>query len=1091
MLAPGLVVSDRFEVEELAGRGGMGMVYRALDRLTGEPVALKIMHEASDVMRFRREAWLMVELRHPRIARHIAHGETAGGEHFLAMEWLVGETLAQRLRAGRLSISASVAIARAAAEALAAAHEQGIVHRDVKPSNVFLVRGRSGGDDVKLLDFGVATLQQTTLAPRYTRGTVGTPGYMAPEQARGDEEVDPRADVFSLGLVLYECLSGRPAFRAAHPLALFGKVILEQPPTLAELRPETPAELQGLVTRLIAKHRDQRPPDGAAVAQALAAVGERLAREPERAPEVVTRPRPRHLTAEEHQLHAAVLADLGRPARASSDAGPTPSSSEHAERVAALIPRHAEVAWLADGVLLVAVRAAGVASDAAARAASIALSLRRHFTDAVITLAMGRAQSGASSQSPSGEAIDRAVALMPTTDSVGPGRKSPVGVLIDDLTAALLDARFEQRATPGGHLLLEERDSWGDPRTVLGKHLPCVGRDRELSLLAGLFDEGADESLARIALVTGVAGIGKTRLATELVRALRQRGRSFELWRARGEPRSAASSLALIEACLRRGAGVVDGESAAERRAKLRARVASAGVAPAEEARVLDALCHLAGGHDAGPDDGPRPGEAALRQAFADLLAAECARAPVVLLIEDLHWADAFSVGFLDAVLARLRHFPLFVLALARPEVHHTFPALWAERDLNEIKVNPLRPRAAASLVNAALDDPPSELRARIVDQAAGHPFLLEELLRAAGDGLGAACPENVLAVVQARLGKLPAPARSVLRAASVFGERFWSGAVETLVGADETGAPLDHWLDVLRERELVVGRDASRFPREEELAFSHALVRDAAYSLLTDVDRALGHRLAGEWLERAGEWDAAVLAGHFHLGGDGPRAARLFLAAAEQAYEHHDFVATAHAVRQGVGAGALGPTLASLRAIEGILAARREESHAPPPPSTPGTPPPSSYRFEVFAGTRIFYEVCVGRWSRAFTEKYIARFKEEVAPLLGAPWAKLCDLGGWLSTHPDAVELIMGFLTWSIDAGMAHVAYVIPDAAARLQTRRIIEDTPLLAARSELFPSAQAGLAWLAARGYPTSPGDDEPGDDRPGDDEPGDDPP
>src|SRR5262245_12741836 len=214
-MRPGDVVVDRFEFEYEAGSGGMGTVFRATDRRAGEKVALKVLrYEDEDTRaRFEREATLLAALEHPRIVRYIDHG-IAADELYLAMEWLDGEDLARRLRRGPLSGVESVALAGSIADAPAAAPARRVGHRDVKPSNAFLVNGDLGA--VKLLDFGIA---RTSAATRVRTGTgiaLGTPSYMAPEQARGERTIDARADVFSLGCVLFECLTGRPAFAAEH-----------------------------------------------------------------------------------------------------------------------------------------------------------------------------------------------------------------------------------------------------------------------------------------------------------------------------------------------------------------------------------------------------------------------------------------------------------------------------------------------------------------------------------------------------------------------------------------------------------------------------------------------------------------------------------------------------------------------------------------------------------------------------------------------------------------------------------------------------------------------------------------------------------
>src|SRR5579859_3304554 len=253
----GDVVADQFELERLAGRGGMGEVWRARDRLQGAPVALKLLTGTTESgrARFLRESVVLSELRHPGIVRYVAHGVTPSEELYLAMEWLEGEDLSKRLERGPLGIDETVALLRGAVEALAVAHARDIVHRDIKPANLFLPGGVI--DDVKILDFGVARVGDVTRTR--AGGMVGTPGYMSPEQARGDQDADARCDVFALGCVAFECLTGRRAFEADHVMAVLAKILLDEVPRVSDLLPEVPSALDALVRRMVSKDREDRP----------------------------------------------------------------------------------------------------------------------------------------------------------------------------------------------------------------------------------------------------------------------------------------------------------------------------------------------------------------------------------------------------------------------------------------------------------------------------------------------------------------------------------------------------------------------------------------------------------------------------------------------------------------------------------------------------------------------------------------------------------------------------------------------------------------------------------------------------------------
>ena len=201
----GDLVAGRYELLEFAGQGGMGTVYRAVDRVSGGSAAIKVLHTTTDeaIARFALEARVLSELSHPGIVRYLEHGTTPRGEAYLAMEWLEGEDLSRRLAREPPSPSEALALIGRAAETLAVAHARGVVHRDLKPSNLFLV-GRDLAH-VKVLDFGVARLTREQASLTVAGEVVGTPGYMAPEQARGERSVDGRADVFALGCVLFEC----------------------------------------------------------------------------------------------------------------------------------------------------------------------------------------------------------------------------------------------------------------------------------------------------------------------------------------------------------------------------------------------------------------------------------------------------------------------------------------------------------------------------------------------------------------------------------------------------------------------------------------------------------------------------------------------------------------------------------------------------------------------------------------------------------------------------------------------------------------------------------------------------------------------
>jgi len=269
----GDVIAERFLLEHVAGSGGMGTVWRAIDQRSGEPVALKVTTSTDPAVieRFGREVAALSGIAHSAVVRYVAHGETRSGEPFVAMQWLEGEDLEMRLARAPLPLQDVVALGIRLADALSAAHSQGFIHRDVKPSNVVLVHGDVA--QAVLVDFGIARPGASLVHAVTQRGAlVGTPGYMAPEQARGEAKLTPAVDVFSLGCVLYECMTARPAFVGEHAMAVLAKVLLDDVLPPSEWNPRVSSEHDALVLAMLAKDPLVRPANGAAVARALRAI---------------------------------------------------------------------------------------------------------------------------------------------------------------------------------------------------------------------------------------------------------------------------------------------------------------------------------------------------------------------------------------------------------------------------------------------------------------------------------------------------------------------------------------------------------------------------------------------------------------------------------------------------------------------------------------------------------------------------------------------------------------------------------------------------------------------------------------------------
>lgn len=423
------LIGGRFRLADKIGAGGMGTVYRAHDTQTGFALAVKLFdaRSAVDIRRAQREVQSLARLAHPAIVAHIADGVTDEGQLFLAMEWIEGTTVADRLDGEGFSLREVVAIARRIASALAAAHSAGIVHRDLKPSNVLLPDGRP--ETAMLIDFGIAHTSRGVgnLSLTRTGVTVGTPGYMAPEQVRGSRTLTPACDVFGLGCTLYECATGQPAFAGGTTAAILAKIVFADVVPIHALCPDAPRALSDLIAGMMTKPLDKRIPDCNAVESALEGLG-KIADGPRRRSALARAKPPARGDA-----HCMVMASHGHP----DDVTEPPSAEIFQQLAAAAELWNAKLELLATGA--VCAHLTGQANDATHRAACFALAVRRLLPG--WTIAISSAQPDAET------AVETGTALLTSSVVATIFRKMPGNAIaVDPDTAPMLAADFELAA---------------------------------------------------------------------------------------------------------------------------------------------------------------------------------------------------------------------------------------------------------------------------------------------------------------------------------------------------------------------------------------------------------------------------------------------------------------------------------------------------------------------------------------------------------------------------------------------------------------------------------------------------------------------
>jgi tetratricopeptide (TPR) repeat protein/class 3 adenylate cyclase/tRNA A-37 threonylcarbamoyl transferase component Bud32 len=884
---PGGSVSH-FTILDVLGAGGMGVVYRARDERLHRLSALKFLppHRVADAAlkrRFLTEARAIAALDHPNVCTIYEIGETPDGQLYIAMPLYEGETLHARMSRGVLPVERAVAIAREMAAGLGAAHERGIVHRDVKPSNVMLLPdGR-----VKILDFGVAKVKGQTGTG--TGAQVGTLAYMSPEQIAG-EAIDHRADVWALGAVLYEMLTGRaPAGRTRVPAS--------------ELRDGVAPQLDDLIAMAMAKLPERRFASMSELSAALDGVehGEARAGGPfgtqasgqasrgaapasapsaERRRAVVMVTLISHHDALVEQLDAADLDDVAGAVR---------------EAVVETVRRTGGLVNQAFGEEIVALfgipathedddlRAVKAALDAHARVGAISTAAleRRNARVAVQTgidsgpVVTQRLRDGGRRYSVAGAPAQTAARLAalapPGAILVGPACHRLVEPFV--VAEPLDPVSLQPNAPPiaplrvigesGVHTRLEATD----PAALT----PFTGRAQELSALEALVDE-ARGGRGRIAVVAGDAGIGKSRIVHEL----RERVKRSETKALTGRCRaySGVSAYVPVVDVLRELLGVRRDDEAA--RVVERVRETD----PSLEPFVPFYLHLLSVASDVFAVPRHLPGEhfhAAMLDAIAALLIAVAARSPLLLLFEDWHWADDASREVLQRISEIVDSHPIAVVVTTRPE-----PRVLAELAGTGavVHLEPLQHSSCMVLLQALLgaERIGDDLVGRLQERTGGNPFFLEQvahslreegaLVTEKGEAVLArdldtlALPATVQAVIRARLDRLDGDAREVLRVASAIGREF---GADLLAAAVPDGIDAPRALDRLRAASLI---QQVRVVPERVFRFKHILTQEVAYDSLLEHQRKGAHGAIARALDRQGagahDGHAEALAHHF-----------------------------------------------------------------------------------------------------------------------------------------------------------------------------------------------------------------------------------
>ncbi|PID39029.1 MAG: hypothetical protein CSA65_06500 [Proteobacteria bacterium] len=909
------ILDGVFRLERLITRGGMGEIWRGVDVRSGEPVAIKRVPDHVDDVgaqlrhRLVREAKAIANLEHPNVVRHIAAGFDREGNPYLALEWLEGENLEQLRRRGGLKLPQVLEVVRQTLAGLGTCHERGIVHRDVKPGNIFLARHKEDVE-VKLIDFGLALM-----ADRATRMTaageiMGTLYYLSPEQARGVEETTFATDIYATGVVLYELLTGQPPFRAEKPLAVLLKIVTETPPRPRQLRPDLPPWLEDVIIRAMQRNPGERFTSCEEMAAALT-------REPPRAtPTAPVMPTdvadalaktlpPASPSTPEYRLVSLLCVrpqrngkPSGGPAE-STYADSTPETSQPnarkpdtrrpiAAQVRPAIERAGGVVYgLMGGELIGIYGLDETIGDEALRAVRTGLAVRGQVGEsASLLVATVHILFGEGLQLEADD-LDRAIALL---------AKVPPGELVlDEASRDLTRDRVKLRRHRSHEVVTSLASNTVAERPVLGVRTPTVGREEELTFIRELFGECERKGVARAVVVSGAAGVGKSRLCRALLPELR--ARSALCLEGRAVMSKTRTRYNIFGDALSQLAGLQIGDDEDARRRAL-GNFVSRYVRAEHQDEVTIFL-----GEAIGLPFSPttirwseslaqrlsmlrvaRSEPQMMRQKTAEaterLMCDASAEGPVTVVFEDLHWADDESLELLTTLTRCLENVPVFFIGTCRPELLEREEVPLLEGIRHHIELGPLHERAMSRLLRAVLGRIAEDHEQLMLDWCDGNPYFAEELVswmvarklmvfgkqgwQLVGGGANVELPVGIEGAIQGRLDRLTYDEKELLKAASVFGEIFWDEGVHAL-GLDDTPKSLAR----LAKLDFIAPAGESTIANCEQWFFRHLLTAQVAYQMLPRQRRQQLHLRAAEWLERVGEQDAALLVHHYQQGGD------------------------------------------------------------------------------------------------------------------------------------------------------------------------------------------------------------------------------
>jgi serine/threonine protein kinase/tetratricopeptide (TPR) repeat protein len=957
-----------YDIVEEIGKGGMATVYRARQQSVDRDVAIKVIkgnikddHDA--IQRFQREARVIARLEHP----HILPIYDFDGTHeppYIVMRYLDGGTLKDVMKQGLLPLSEVAYLIQQVASALDYAHRQGIVHRDIKPSNILI--DREGNAFVS--DLGIARITGGGDGQRkgitMSGAIIGTPEYMSPEQAMGLPDIDSKADIYSLGVMLFEMLTGQLPYTADTTMGILLKHIQSPVPSVREKNADLPETIDEILERALAKEPEGRYASAGEIARDLVHMsGSTMTVAPVRL---------RAAAAESVVLRSQELFHKTQEKDSDVSTGSRETPSEQQRQVTVV---HINVADFEEILMETDPEDASKTLNRLLDQMQTLIESRGGFLRERTATAL-QALWGINEvhEDDPENAINAALAVRDmaqrlTAKWLEKGEAMPIQIGIDTGAVLIQAAQGStttsgqpitfvtriERAAPAGEILMSHdtfRHVIGiydvrqeTPVRVRGRSEPIevyvvlrarprafrlqtrgvegidtkmIGRDGELKLLQDALMLCIEDSETQMVTVTAEAGVGKSRLLFEFTRWIDVIDVTVTFFEGRATQQTTNLPYSLIRSVFSFRFEILDSDTPEVMRDKFtRGIMGFMGDNTSDEAAFIGQLV----GFDFSEHPAVKPvlssADAFQRQALEHLNAffrSITRNGPAIIELEDIHWADTYSLDLISHLVSENRELPLMVICMARPELHEKRSGWGEGQDFHHrIDLKPLSKLDTRRLVREVLqkvDDIPAEIRDLIVERADGNPFYIEELVKILiEDGVivkgetedanwrvlperlaDLRVPPTLTGVLQARLDTLEPAARLLLGRAAVVGRIFWVSAVEALESAD--GFHIERQeriLEDLRRREMIYLREKSDFGGTQEYVIKHAILRDVIYESLLKRQQRSYHAAAAEWLlrasaERADEY-TGLIAEHYEKAGEFVKSAGYLLTSAEKAY--------------------------------------------------------------------------------------------------------------------------------------------------------------------------------------------------------------